>query len=673
MKSNLEHYLLHRQFKVNLKKSQFRQRLLSPLPILNSMTPRRSEKAIFEFKNSPRRFLLHRSGKGPETANRNGTDRITVSVTLKTADEMWVLELPENEQPGRRVEARELHNWSVIDPAGVFKHPDDSGKVWKASPQTKRLISEVLPQGSAVLIGDYLAVDHEGAQALARLLTKLKSIPWTSKEQLGQRGVAHDGDSAVQSEVLGVNPRVAELTGELQALGEKADALKASVKGLSAEETSTNERLGPLRIENASLVTEESRLRGEVARLTSKSVRLEKKVNDYKSQLTFYRQYIQAKDATAVDRELRSEHWEAHEEADALREVKRAIAEGGRVIPWVDLLTLHLALHHAPFTILQGSPGAGKTSALQLYAQHIGMCCDTPIAVSPAWMNQEDVLGHYDMITQQFVEGDLGRILLAHQPRDHKDTRRVRLAVLDEINLVTVEHVFSGLMSALALDPAERKMVTLHRQSGEGLAPRSVAWPDGLLLAGTANNDHTVVAFSDRFRDRSVIHTLLPLKPEDVVRAGLREPEATSKTEPLKDLTCQTWAAWKKGADGPTGTADVPPQPDLTPLIQTFVEKVPAHHLSVRSLRRGVSMARHAQRLIHQLGGSLDGLQFPAEGNPEGSESKERFVVSLGLLPTLVQRAVHLARPGHEQAQLLEDLHAAVHPALEPHLASLKG
>lgn len=215
-------------------------------------------------------------------------------------------------------------------------------------------------------------------------------------------------------------------------------------------------------------------------------------------------------------------------EAEALQHAFTKL--GDRVQPY-QVVALHLALKYAPFTVLAGPSGAGKTSFVLEYAEAVGMQ-QTLIAVQPNWTGVHNLHGYINPLQGAEYRGTPFSEALRYQV-EYAEVGEcdapLDLVLLDEINLAYVEYFLADYLSAFEtagrkvqlvtadeasnLKPAgdemrsEDKHAWLYRNAGQ------VAVPSSFLIAGTANEDHTTRPFSDKFRDRAAF---LHLAPPDV-------------------------------------------------------------------------------------------------------------------------------------------------------------
>jgi hypothetical protein len=210
-----------------------------------------------------------------------------------------------------------------------------------------------------------------------------------------------------------------------------------------------------------------------------------------------------------------------------------------------DLVGIHVALKHFPFLVLSGPSGSGKSSLLRMYGEALGMLVDV-VPVQPNWTSVADLHGFVYPIgaERHFVTTPFSRALGMQVELEEF----LNLVVLDEINLSHVEYYLADYLSAFEGD----RMVALAT-AAELEAARAPDWlatrngrvhvPKSFLLAGTANEDHTTRAFSDKFRDRMAA---LELKPRTNMRVGsmLSKEAPLDASNPVGRVTPDVWADW---------------------------------------------------------------------------------------------------------------------------------
>ena len=156
--------------------------------------------------------------------------------------------------------------------------------------------------------------------------------------------------------------------------------------------------------------------------------------------------------------------------------------------------------------ILQGMSGTGKTSL----AHAFGSFTDNPstiIPVQPMWKERTDLIGYYNEFTKRFNE-----TLLLEKMYEANYSKDMYITVLDEMNIARVEYYFAEFLSLLELpDPDERyidvvsdKWDTDPRQFKDG----RIKLPDNMWFIGTANNDDSTFAISDKVYDRAMVLNL---------------------------------------------------------------------------------------------------------------------------------------------------------------------
>ncbi len=153
--------------------------------------------------------------------------------------------------------------------------------------------------------------------------------------------------------------------------------------------------------------------------------------------------------------------------------------------------------------IMQGISGTGKTSLAYAFGKFIGTDA-VIVPVQPSWKDRSDLLGYYNEFTGVFTETELLYRLYEAAGNDN-----VCVLVLDEMNIARVEYYFAEFLSLLELpDPDSRRIEVISDtrvndpkrfENGKMLIPRNV-W-----FVGTANNDDSTLAISDKVYDRAMV------------------------------------------------------------------------------------------------------------------------------------------------------------------------
>ena len=153
--------------------------------------------------------------------------------------------------------------------------------------------------------------------------------------------------------------------------------------------------------------------------------------------------------------------------------------------------------------IVQGMSGTGKTSL----AHAMGSFLDNPsvvIPVQPVWKERSDLIGYYNEFTKKFNETQL--LEKMYEANYSKD---MYITILDEMNIARVEYYFAEFLSLLELPDAEERYLDVVSDKWENdpiqLRDGRIKMPDNMWFIGTANNDDSTFAISDKVYDRAMI------------------------------------------------------------------------------------------------------------------------------------------------------------------------
>ncbi len=152
--------------------------------------------------------------------------------------------------------------------------------------------------------------------------------------------------------------------------------------------------------------------------------------------------------------------------------------------------------------ILQGISGTGKTSLPYAFGKFIQN--DTNIAsVQPSWRDRTELYGYFNEFTKRFNETEtLKRMYEATYSED------VYLTILDEMNIARIEYYFAEMLSILEM-PSRSEWVIDLVPSGWPTDPKHIVngrfqLPENMWYVGTANNDDSTFAISDKVYDRAL-------------------------------------------------------------------------------------------------------------------------------------------------------------------------
>lgn len=294
-------------------------------------------------------------------------------------------------------------------------------------------------------------------------------------------------------------------------------------------------------------------------------------------------------------------------EMDALHQSFETLHDS-RGTDFLQLLTLHLALKHAPFTVLSGASGSGKTSLLVAYAEEMGIYAHI-IPVQPGWTSVQDLHGYVNPLGPGNYHSTPFFRALKYQMRANytpdPSSEPLDLVLLDEINLSHVEYFLADYLSAFELktrhvslmSPGEAQRLALF-ENGKPDEQHPDAWlreaegrvtiPRSFLIAGTANEDATTRGFSDKFRDRA---SFLEVKAPEPTSWDKLNRKASS---PEQFISRAGWLAWQKEGEG---------QDTENPLLalaqQLYDQDFP---VSMRVFQRAHRMYADGVRLLRALG-----------------------------------------------------------------------
>ena len=168
--------------------------------------------------------------------------------------------------------------------------------------------------------------------------------------------------------------------------------------------------------------------------------------------------------------------------------------------------------------ILQGMSGTGKTSL----AYAFGSFLDNPttvIPVQPMWKERTDLIGYYNEFTKRFNETQL-----LQKMYEANYSKGIYVTVLDELNIARVEYYFAEFLSLLELpNPNDRYLDVVSDKwstDPKQLKNGRIKLPENMWFIGTANNDDSTFAISDKVYDRAMIMNL-DVKSERFIGANV--------------------------------------------------------------------------------------------------------------------------------------------------------
>ena len=156
--------------------------------------------------------------------------------------------------------------------------------------------------------------------------------------------------------------------------------------------------------------------------------------------------------------------------------------------------------------LLQGISGTGKTSLPYMLGKYFQV--DSTIAsVQPSWRERTELFGFFNEFTKKFNETEvLKRIYEASFNDD------INIIILDEMNIARVEYYFAEMLSILEMPNPEEWKIELVPSAWPGdpqkLRDGKLQIPQNVWYIGTANNDDSTFAISDKVYDRALVINL---------------------------------------------------------------------------------------------------------------------------------------------------------------------
>ena len=156
--------------------------------------------------------------------------------------------------------------------------------------------------------------------------------------------------------------------------------------------------------------------------------------------------------------------------------------------------------------LLQGISGTGKTSLPYMLGKYFQN--DSTIAsVQPSWRDRTELFGFFNEFTKKFNETEvLKRIYEASYNDD------INIIILDEMNIARVEYYFAEMLSILEMPNADEWKIELVSSQWPGdpqrLVDGKLQIPQNVWYIGTANNDDSTFAISDKVYDRALVINL---------------------------------------------------------------------------------------------------------------------------------------------------------------------
>ncbi len=188
--------------------------------------------------------------------------------------------------------------------------------------------------------------------------------------------------------------------------------------------------------------------------------------------------------------------------------------DSGRSFTYDETANLIICLSQSFLTILSGPPGTGKTSTAIRLAKYLGLVDGTNktsrnflnIAVGRGWTSSRDILGFYNSLKDVYQPSKAGlyQFLRKHPNKDIQDDKFLKLVLMDEANLSSIEHYWSDFLIMCDKDIANQ-LIDLGSPDEKN---RYLTIPESLRFIATINNDDTTEKLSPRLIDRAPVISL---------------------------------------------------------------------------------------------------------------------------------------------------------------------
>lgn len=156
--------------------------------------------------------------------------------------------------------------------------------------------------------------------------------------------------------------------------------------------------------------------------------------------------------------------------------------------------------------ILKGISGTGKTSLAYAAGEFFGNS-STIVPIQPMWKERSDMIGYFNEFTKKFNETTMLAKLYEAGGRDD-----LYITVLDEMNISRIEYYFAEFLSLLEIPDASKRYVDVVADSWPNDPARlkngRLLLPENMWFVGTANNDDSTFAISDKVYDRAAVMDL---------------------------------------------------------------------------------------------------------------------------------------------------------------------
>ena len=172
----------------------------------------------------------------------------------------------------------------------------------------------------------------------------------------------------------------------------------------------------------------------------------------------------------------------------------------------IDIRRFIAGLAVTKLIILQGMSGTGKTSLAYAFGEFL-LNKTVVVPIQPMWKERTDLIGYYNEFTKKFNE-----TTLLYKMYEANCNKQIYITVLDEMNIARVEYYFAEFLSLLELPNPEGRNLDVVSDVWENdpklLSKGKLRLPINMWFIGTANNDDSTFAISDKVYDRAMVLNL---------------------------------------------------------------------------------------------------------------------------------------------------------------------
>lgn len=152
--------------------------------------------------------------------------------------------------------------------------------------------------------------------------------------------------------------------------------------------------------------------------------------------------------------------------------------------------------------ILQGISGTGKTSLAYAFGKFV----NNPsiiASVQPSWRDRTELFGYFNEFTKKFNETELLRAMYEASYNEN-----IYAVILDEMNIARVEYYFAEMLSILEMPSRDEWVVDIIPNAWDSdpkhIVNGQLRIPPNMWYIGTANNDDSTFAITDKVYDRAM-------------------------------------------------------------------------------------------------------------------------------------------------------------------------